>query len=209
MARGRGGGNHSQRRAVDLTGIISIAERNDLETLVKAITERMARDISNIFDSPPVAPIQGDHGHHKWLLLPLLHHKQNRSASHSHSLMGLIHANSLNTYDKAREIIEKEEKQAMTPQLRELKKEALGFFDKWQSIVLLRVKNVAVNDQQCFQGSSRGRGRGLRGAPRGRGGGIGGRGGGIIRPQTLATGLMNPSQLPIPLQLYVGRKFAN
>ncbi|KAL6826836.1 hypothetical protein J3E69DRAFT_355100 [Trichoderma sp. SZMC 28015] len=176
MARGRGGGNHSQRRAVDLTGIISIAERNDLETLVKAITERMARDISNIFDSPPVAPIQGDHGHHKWLLLPLLHHKQNRSASHSHSLMGLIHANSSNTYDEAREIIEKEEKQAMTPQLRELKKEALGFFDKWQSIVLLRVKNVAVNDQQCFQGNSRGRGRGLRGSPRGRGGIVSGRG---------------------------------
>lgn len=203
MARGRGGGNHSQRRVVDLTGAISIAEKNDLETLVKAITDRMARDISNIFDSPPVAPIQGDHGHHKWLLLPLLHHKQHRSTSHS--LMGLIHANPSNTYDKAREIIEKEEKQAMTPQLRELKKEALTFFDKWRSIVFQRLDNVVVNDQQCFQGSSRGRGRGLRGAPRARGGGRGGRGGGITRPLTLATGLMNLSQLPILLQLYTGR----
>ncbi|KAL6698979.1 hypothetical protein J3F84DRAFT_405879 [Trichoderma pleuroticola] len=186
MARGRGGGNHSQRRVVDLTGIISLAEKNDLETLVKAITDRIARDISNIFDSPPVVPIQGDHGHHHWLLLPLLHHKQNKSASHS--FMGLRHANPSNPYDKAREIIEKEEKVAMTPQLRELKKEALNFFEKWQSAFMQRIKDIAVNDQQCFQGSSRGRGRGLRGAPRGRGGGGGGRGGGVTRSQTLATG---------------------
>ncbi|KAL6808989.1 hypothetical protein GGI42DRAFT_350474 [Trichoderma sp. SZMC 28013] len=182
MARGRGGGHHSQRRAVDLTGIISSAEKNDLETLVKAITDRIARDISNIFDSPPVVPIQGDHGHHHWLLLPLLHHKQNRSASHS--FMGLRHVNSSKTFDKAREIIEKEEKVAMTPQLRELKKEALNFFGKWQAIVMQRLQEVAVNDQQCLQGSSRGRGRGLRGASRGRGG----RGGGITRSPTLATG---------------------
>lgn len=198
MARGRGGGHHSQRRAVDLTGIISSAEKNDLETLVKAITDRIARDISNIFDSPPVVPIQGDHGHHHWLLLPLLHHKQNRSASHS--FMGLRHVNSSKTFDKAREIIEKEEKVAMTPQLRELKKEALNFFGKWQAIVMQRLQEVAVNDQQCLQGSSRGRGRGLRGASRGRGG----RGGGITRSPTLATGLMNLSQLPILLQPYVG-----
>ncbi|KAL7912736.1 hypothetical protein GGI35DRAFT_260975 [Trichoderma velutinum] len=186
MARGRGGGSHSQRRAADLTGIISVAEKNDLGTLVNAITERMARDISNIFDSPPVAPIQGDHGHHNWLLLPLLHRKQNKPASHS--LVGLRHANSLNTYDKAREIIEKEEKEAMTPQLRELKKEAMIFFRKWQTTVLQRVRDIAVNDQQCLQGSTRGRGRGLRGAPRGRGGSGSGRGGGIARPLTLATG---------------------
>ncbi|KAL7937445.1 hypothetical protein V8C35DRAFT_331214 [Trichoderma chlorosporum] len=186
MARGRGSGNHSQRRPVDLTGIISVAEKNDLGTLVNAITERMARDISNIFDSPPVAPIQGDHGHHNWLLLPLLHHKQNRLASHS--IMGLRHMTLSNTCDKAHELIEKEETEAMTPQLRELKKEAMIFFRKWQTTVLQRVRDIAVNDQQCPQGTTRGRGRGLRGMSRGRGGGGSGRGGGIIRPLTLATG---------------------
>jgi hypothetical protein len=190
MARGRGGGNHSQRRPVDLTGILSVAEKNDLATLANAITERMARDISNIFDSPPVAPIQSDHGHHHWLLLPLSHQKQNKPASHS--IMGMKRIGSSKPYDKTREIIEKEEKEAMTPQLRELKKEALIFFRKWQAIVLQRIRDIAVNDQPGPQPNTRGRGRGMRGAPRGGRGG-GGRGGGAIRsPLTLATGLMNP-----------------
>ncbi|RFU80983.1 hypothetical protein TARUN_1268 [Trichoderma arundinaceum] len=187
MARGRGGGggNHSQRRPVDLTNILSVAEKNDLATLVNAITEKMARDISNIFDSPPVAPIQSDHGHHHWLSLPLLHQKHNKPISHS--LLSMKRAVSSKTYDKTREIIEKEEKEAMTPQLRELKKEALIFFRKWQTIVLQRLRDIAVNDQTGLQVNTRGRGRGLRGAPRGRGGG--GRGGGAIRtPLTLATG---------------------
>ncbi|KAK1251060.1 hypothetical protein MKX07_005615 [Trichoderma sp. CBMAI-0711] len=187
MARGRGGSSHGQRRPVDLTGIISIAEKNDLLTLINAITERMARDISNVFDSPPVVPIQGDHGHHHWLMIPLLHHRQNRSTSQSHSLIGLKHPNLSKSFEKTREIIEKEEQEAMTPQLRELKKEALVFFRKWQSTVLQRIRDIAVNEQQTPQGSTRGRGRGMRGAPRGRGGG--GRGGGMTRsPLTLATG---------------------
>lgn len=191
MARGRGGSTHGQRRPVDLTGILSIAEKNDLVTLVNAITERMARDISNIFDSPPVAPIQSDHDHHHhhWLLLPL-HHHQKQHKSTSHSLMGIKQIGSSKPFDKTHDIIEKEEKEAMTPQLRELKKEALIFFRKWQGIVLQRVRDIAVSDQPGPQLSIRGRGRGMRGMPRGRGGG--GRGGGMMRsPLTLATGLMS------------------
>lgn len=188
MARGRGGGNHSQRRPVDLTGILSVAEKNDLVTLVNAITERMARDISNIFDSPPITPIQSDHGHHHWLLLPLLHHHNQHNLA-SHSLMGMKRVNSSKPFDKTHEIIEKEEKEAMTPQLRELKKEALIFFRKWQTIVLQRVRDIAVSDLPGSQMNTRGRGRGMRGMPRGRGGS--GRGGGIMRsPLTLATGSM-------------------
>ncbi|PTB79254.1 DUF726-domain-containing protein [Trichoderma longibrachiatum ATCC 18648] len=136
MARGRGGSSHGQRRPVDLTGIISIAEKNDLLTLINAITERMARDISNVFDSPPV----------------------NRSTSRSHSLIGLKHPNVSKSFEKTREIIEKEEQEAMTPQLRELKKEAMVFFRKWQSTVLQRIRDIAVNEQQAPQGSTRGRG---------------------------------------------------
>ncbi|KAL9489527.1 hypothetical protein ACSS6W_001804 [Trichoderma asperelloides] len=199
MARGRGGGNHSQRRPVDLTGILSIAEKNDLVTLVNAITERMARDISNIFDSPPVAPIQSDHGHHHWLLLPLHHQKDNKPATHS--LMGMKRIGSSKTFDRPHETIEKEEKEAMTPQLRELKKEALIFFRKWQNIVLQRVRDIAVSDHPVSQLNTRGRGRGMRGMPRGRGGV--GRGGGIMRsPLTLATG---PPRAP---SNYVDRSLA-
>lgn len=197
MARGRGGSNHGQRRPVDLTGILSIAEKNDLVTLVNAITERMARDISNIFDSPPVAPLQSDHDHHHhhWLLLPLHHQKQHKPTSHS--LMGIKRIGSSKPFEKTHDIIQKEEKEAMTPQLRELKKEALIFFRKWQTIVLQRVREIAVSDQPAPHLSIRGRGRGMRGMPRGRGGG--GRGGSMVRsPLTLATGLMSlPSRISV------------
>ncbi|EHK49042.1 hypothetical protein TRIATDRAFT_163579, partial [Trichoderma atroviride IMI 206040] len=197
----RGGSTHGQRRPVDLTGILSIAEKNDLVTLVNAITERMARDISNIFDSPPVAPLQSDHDHHHhhWLLLSLHHQKQHKPTSHS--LMGIKRIGSSKPFDKTHDIIEKEEKEAMTPQLRELKKEALIFFRKWQTIVLQRVRDIAVSDQPGPQLSIRGRGRGIRGMPRGRG--VGGRGGGMMRsPLTLATG---PPRAP---SNYVDRSLA-
>lgn len=75
----------------------------------------------------------------------------------------------------------------MTPQLRELKKEALLFFRKWQTTVLQRVRDVIVNDPNAPTTSFRGRGRGFRGAARGARGGRGGRGGGR-GGLTLATG---------------------
>lgn len=75
----------------------------------------------------------------------------------------------------------------MTPQLSELKKEALAAFKKWQTLVLQRLRDITVNDPQSTQTVARGRGRGGRG-----GGGFrgrGGRGGGIGRGGlTIGTG---------------------
>jgi hypothetical protein len=167
-----------------LQGAISIAEKNDLTTLVSAITERLHRDISNIFDSPPVTPVDNGHGHHHWLSLPLLSRKESRL-----NIIPVIHAHKAGNdpskvCDEAHQIIEKEEKEAMTPQLRELKKEALAFFRKWQALIVQRLKDITVNDSQVSQGQTapRGRGRAFRGATglRGRGargGGGTGRGG--------------------------------
>lgn len=187
MARGgRGGGQQPLRRPVDLTGTISAAERNDLVTLVNAITEKVHNSISSIFDSPPVTPIQGENDHHHWLMLSLLHRKENKPSHHGfhHKKTGEIPK----SYDKTHQTIEKEEKEAMTPQLRELKKEALLFFRKWQTTVLQRVRDVIVNDPNAPTTSYRGRGRGFRGAARGARGGRGGRGGGR-GGLTLATGI--------------------
>lgn len=184
---GRGGHSHPPRRPIDLTGALSAAERNDLTTLVNAITEKLHKDISSIFDSPPVTPVDSGHGHHHWLSLPLLHRKENKPPS-SH----MVQANSdgSKSFKKTHQIIEKEEQEAMTPQLRELKKEALIFFRKWQALVLQRMRDISINDPQVAQGGPRGRGRGFRGGRgefRGRGGG--GRGGRIGRGGlTLATG---------------------
>lgn len=200
MARGgRGGSQQPPRRPVDLTGAISAAERNDLVTLVNAITEKLHNNISSIFDSPPVTPIQSEHGHHHWLSLPLLHRKENKGAHHiSHAKKN---AEVSKSYAKTHQIIEQEEKEAMTPQLSELKKEALVFFRKWQTGVLQRIRDITVNDPNASTSSNfRGRGRGFRGARGGRGGRGGGRGGRV--GLTLATGTITyPENLPSSLCL--------
>lgn len=188
MVRGGGRGGHGPhpRRLIDLGETISLAEKKDLLTLVSAITDRQHNDISTIFDSPPVSPVDNTHGHHHWLALPLLCKKESKL-----NIMPSVHVHKTNstdnTYAKTHDIIEKEEKQAMTPQLSELKKEALAAFKKWQTLVLQRLRDITVNDPQSTQTVARGRGRGGRG-----GGGFrgrGGRGGGIGRGGlTIGTG---------------------
>lgn len=184
---GRGGHSHPARRSADLTGFISQAEKNDLTTLVNAITERMHNNISTIFDSPPVTPVLEEQVHNYWLWLPLLHRKEDKENIPPSSGIFQRGAGSSTPYNKASSIIKKEEKEAMTPQLGELKKEALAFFRKWQASILQRIREINVSDPQAVQGNSRGRGRGFirGGTPRGRGGrgGKTGRGG-----LTLATG---------------------
>lgn len=190
----RGNGHQAARRPVDLTGILSVAEKNDFITLVNAITEKMHKDMSNMFDSPPVRPVQDEHELHHWLSLPLLHRRE--SNKENACTIDTFRGNSSNasstTYAKTGQINEREESEAMTPQLRELKKEALAFFRKWQGNVLQRLKEIHVNDATSFPSVSRGRNRGARGAYRadragraGRGG-RGGRGGPVAL--TLATG---------------------
>ena len=188
MVRGGGRGGHGphNRRLIDLGESISLAEKKDLLTLVSAITDRQHNDISTIFDSPPVSPVDNTHGHHHWLALPLLCKKESKL-----NIMPSVHMHKTNSapnnYEKTHDIIEKEEKQAMTPQLSELKKEALAAFKKWQALVLQRLRDITVHDPQSTQAAVRGRGRGGRG-----GGGFrgrGGRGGGIGRAGlTIGTG---------------------
>ncbi|PHH85577.1 hypothetical protein CDD83_219 [Cordyceps sp. RAO-2017] len=144
---GRGSGHASFRRLADLTGLVSIAERNDLTTLVSAITEKMHDDISTIFDSPPASAALAQHErlhhhhhnkqhhHHRFSLAIFNCHAADKendalAASASQSNLG---GDGSKTYAKAHQIVEKEEAEAMTPQLGELKKEALLFFRKWQS----------------------------------------------------------------------------
>lgn len=175
MGRGsRGNGSHTARRPVDLTGIISLAEKNDFVTLVHAITDRMLTDMCKMFDSPPVRPICGQTETHHWLSLPLLH----RRDSNKENILTVPHFPRASAqeplatmYEKAHQIIEKEENEAMTPQLRELKKEAIAHFNKWQANVLQRLGEINVNDTSLASSGSRGRQR------RGRGGNRAGRGG--------------------------------
>ena len=171
-----------------------MAEKNDLMTLVNAVTEKMHNDISNIFDSPPVTPVSGESGHHNWLSLSVLHRRESKKENVAPTSNHLSGGEASASYKKAHNIIEKEEKEAMTPQLCELKREALSFYRKWQAALLQRLRDIGVSDAQASQSSARGRGRGggLRAAFRGRGG----RGGRASRGGlTLATGI-DLSQMP-------------
>ncbi|KAK1674425.1 hypothetical protein BDP55DRAFT_694805 [Colletotrichum godetiae] len=177
---------HGQRRRTqtDLTGVLTLEEKNELINLVSNILDSMQDQISNIFHSPPITPATTEDPQHSWLSLSLLKkgnskpavpqtqpsaNKENAgSASTSNQQKGGL------TYNKAHEIVEKEEKEAMTPQLQELKKECLVVFRKWQGNVLTRAKDISVKDPEASAASAgRGGGRGAGGrgtTPRDRGG---------------------------------------
>ncbi|KAH6955136.1 hypothetical protein HG530_015663 [Fusarium avenaceum] len=184
---GRGGrGSPVPRRPVDLTGNLSVAERNDLTTLITAITEKLHNNISVIFDSPPVTPTLGgvgDIGHHHWLALSLQTNGKENVKPRSPSLGKVVPkaAAASQPSPNTTQPTDKEDSETITPQLRELKKEALIFFRKWQSIFLQRLRDISVTEPTAPQSNMRGRGRGnmrgVRGGRVARGGRGGGRGG--------------------------------
>jgi hypothetical protein len=177
MARGGRGGSHSTtRRPIDLTGAISVAERNDLSTLINAITERMNSGISNIFDSPPVSPVEDEFHQHHWLSLSLKDREEKENRNHTSRPVGSAHL----TPDQTNP-------EGITPQLQELRKEALVSFRRWQAAVIQRLRDISIKETGDGQSSFRGRGRGARGVRGNRGAARGGRGGGR-GGLTLATG---------------------
>lgn len=212
MTRG-GRTSSAPRRPVDLTSNLSVAEKNDLTTLITAITEKLHNDISIIFDSPPVTPTLGDLslnnidqvdiGHHHWLALSLqTNGKENVDPRHSNAGNGMPKIT--RTDETAAPSPDKEESEAITPQLRELKKEALVFFRKWQSIFLQRLRDISVTESNGSQSNMRGRGRGnargARGGRAARGGRGGGRGG-----LTLATGKLTDTTVYLTVPSHTSR----
>ncbi|KAF6830847.1 DUF726 domain-containing protein [Colletotrichum musicola] len=197
---------HGQRRRTqtDLTGVFTVDEKDELIKLVSEILDNMKDRISNTFHSPPITPATTENPQHSWLSLSLLKGKNaNPGASQpptdnsKPTSSSVAQQNDAKFYSKAHEIVEKEEKEAMTPQLQELKKECLVVFSKWQGNVMLRVKDLSVKDPDdvapapAARGGRGGRGprggRGDRGAPQGGRGtprGRGGRGG----PLSITTG---------------------
>ncbi|KAI5466876.1 hypothetical protein BGZ63DRAFT_344656 [Mariannaea sp. PMI_226] len=149
---GRGGGQQATRRPVDLTGAISVAEKNDLSTLISAITDKMHNAISNIFDSPPVSPVQDEFNQQHWLSLSLKVPEPKEEQNHtSQPAFGSA------TLDP---VGEQRSPEATEPQLQELRKEALVSFRRWQSAVLQRVRDIHVAEPGGSHAGCRGRGRG-------------------------------------------------
>ncbi|OHW99888.1 DUF726 domain-containing protein [Colletotrichum incanum] len=187
---------HSQRRRTqtDLTGVLTIDEKNELISLVSNILDSMQDQISNIFHSPPITPATTQDPNNSWLSLSLFKNTANAITQSQNTAdkenarpsSASAQQDAGKTYNRAHEIVEKEEKEAMTPQLQELKKECLVVFRKWQGNVLTRAKDISVRDPEASaapagrgsrgsRGPRDGRGdrgtpKGGRGTPRGRGG---------------------------------------
>lgn len=192
MGRGRNPG--PSRRGVDLTGIISFAEKEDLVILVSRITETMIRQMGDVFDSStPTLVGPGTPNANTWVTISIPMERLGMDdkpdiKSESDETAG---GTSVDTTDhNTGTIISPALSMPITtqcqPQLSELKKELFAVFKKWQGVVLQRVRDIRVmettlqdhyEDQNFFGG----RGRGYRG---GRAGGRGGRGRGGVVPRT-------------------------
>lgn len=195
MGRGRNPG--PSRRGVDLTGIITFAEKEDLVILVSRITEKMIRQIGDVFDCPPPSPSDsGSSNASTWVTISIpieslgLNDKcQNPQEGDETTEVTAVGAAGHGVKPSPSPSLDMPSTTNDGPpsQLGELKKELFVIFKKWQSIVLQRVRDIRVAadppstdfDGQCF---SVGRGRGYRS---GRGGGRGYRGrGGLVVQST-------------------------
>ncbi|KKA28756.1 hypothetical protein TD95_004792 [Thielaviopsis punctulata] len=153
MARGRGGFGGG-RRPVCLTGIISGGERDDLASLLVSITETMSLNMTGIFyDGASLRLARNSmDGFQKENLPP-------RSFSTSGSASGTQ---------------SDDDDPAL---LRELKKEALSFFRKWQTALINRTRDLEASDEPNASAFSELQISGRSRAGKGRGGRNSGRSG--------------------------------
>lgn len=172
MVRGaRGGAGQSPRRQVDLTGIVSVAEKNDLLALVGDITENMLKNITSVFESPALAPLQeltDGSCHPNCMTQALQTHRRNqeRNRQDGKKVNSAAKASRPGTANSARP-----ESKSTSPQLAELRKESVLFFNKWQTTLTQRLKEITILSPPVRSTDSAiGRSRGGRGGLRTRGG---------------------------------------
>ena len=179
--------NGMPRKIADMTGILTVAERDDLITLIARITDKMSREISESFNPGPDAGAGPRERPGKWVNLFISKtvspvqpssgqclDKINDNTSAGIPGVSVIDKNggSLADHSQAKPV-----NQEPASQLSELKKELLLAFQKWQNIVLQRVRDLQISETtQIGRGAVtdglNGRGRGSRS---GRGGVRGGR----------------------------------
>jgi hypothetical protein len=112
----------------DLSQILSTEERVELTLLIAKITEVMEKQIKDTFD----ASIPSGAEAHKVHQTPDKNPNVDMSQPHKET----------EEEEKTREMREKREKELSAPKMLELKKEALGFFEKWRESVISRVGAV-------------------------------------------------------------------
>lgn len=172
MVRGaRGGAGQSARRQADLTGIVSEAEKNDLLILVDDITGNMLKHITDVFESPALVPLQeltDASCHPNCMTQALQTHRRNqeRNRQNGKKVDSTVKSSRPGTANSARQ-----ESKPTPPQLAELRKESVLFFNKWQTTLTQKLKDITIIPAPIRSSDTvSGRARTGRGGHRGRGG---------------------------------------
>ena len=117
----------------DLKSFLSESERADLTLLVAGISETMRKTIESNFDAAATLKDLGQAGQSE----------EDRLANIDYD-PGTV---DVSQYDKENKAREEREKELATPKVKELKKNALKWFDDWREVVIQRV-GEAVNSKE-------------------------------------------------------------
>ncbi|KAJ9149285.1 DUF726-domain-containing protein [Pleurostoma richardsiae] len=164
-----GGGRRpaTPKREADLTGLLTPGQKAELVQLVTRVTDRLYKQLNDIFDCPPLSDSMNIQNRLKtWLVVPpqlSLNADSSQSDQKEDTKAPELQRgkdNDLAHQDEARAqgVIEKEEREALTPSMSELKKEVLVHFKKWQTSMLKRVSDISVSNttqQRQGQGPSK------------------------------------------------------
>lgn len=127
-------GSSSEKQKDDLSTILTTEEQIELTLLIANITEVMRKQITETFDASITSakpPAQALHVGDK---------NPNIDESKAHE--------ETEEEEKARKLQAKREKELSAPKMKELKKDALEFFDKWRESIILRLGQVVNNPKE-------------------------------------------------------------
>lgn len=119
----------------DLKSFLSESERADLTLLIASIAETMRKTIESNFDAAATLKDLGQEGQTE----------EDRLANIDYD-PGTV---DVSEYDKENKAREEREKELATPKVKELKKNALQWFDEWREVVMQRV-GEAVNSKETI-----------------------------------------------------------
>ncbi|CAD6579532.1 MAG: hypothetical protein ASARMPREDX12_009281 [Alectoria sarmentosa] len=117
----------------DLKSFLSESERADLTLLIAGISETMRKTIESNFDAAATSKDLGQEGQSE----------EDRLANIDYD-PGTV---DVSQYDKESKAREEREKELATPKVKQLKKNALLWFDEWREVVIQRV-GEAVNSKE-------------------------------------------------------------
>ena len=124
---------HKIAEEKDLKSFLSESERADLTLLIASISETMRKTIELNFDAAATLKELGQEGQGE----------EDRLANIDYD-PGTV---DVSQYDKENKAREEREKELATPKVKELKKNALQWFDDWREVVIQRV-GEAVNSKE-------------------------------------------------------------